>query len=157
MKVNKMKNGIIVCIVLLVCIFIPACASVPKFDDVKNRDWKLAEVHVNSENITIERSEYTAAGFGEIFTLRFDDERISGVGAPNRYFAPYRLVDKQGIAINTIAGTLMIALFEPEKFKEHTFFVLLQNAYRWNLSGKNLELHSKGESGSEAVLIFAPR
>jgi len=133
-----------------------ACASAPRFSDVTNRDWNLAEIRTKPENIIIERNKLKEEGFGDIFTLRFDTERVSGVGAPNRYFAPYTLADKQGITIKTAAQTLMIAIREPEKLKEHDFFVYLQNVTKWNLTKENLELYSKREDGAEAVLVFTP-
>lgn len=131
-----------------------ACMNNSQFSDVLGREWQLAQVRVKPENININRDKLAEEGFSGIFTLRFDEERISGVGAPNRYFAPYALSDKQGLAIENIAGTLMAAISEPEELKEHEFFTLLRNTYRWNLAGKNLELHTKGENGSEAVLVF---
>ena len=135
---------------LLITVSMPAaCLGVPNFSDVQNRDWNLAEIRIGPESITID-------GAGEMFTLRFDMERVNGIGMPNRYFAPYTLADKQGIAINTMAQTRMAALREPEKLKEDEFFFYLQNAVRWNLVRGNLELFSRGQDGLQAVLIFVP-
>jgi len=133
-----------------------ACASAPKFADVMSKDWNLVEVRIKPENIIFERSKLVEEGFGDIFTLRFDTERVNGVAAPNRYFAPYTLAEKQGITIKTVAQTLMVPLREPEKLKEHDFFVYLQNTDKWNFTKGKLELYSKGEDGAEAVLVFDP-
>jgi len=133
-----------------------ACAGVPPFSDIMNRDWNLAEIRTKPENIIIERGKRAEGGLGDIFILRFDVERVNGVGVPNRYFAPYTLADKQGITIKTVAQTQMLAIREPEKLKEHDFFVYLQNVTRWNLVKGNLELYSTGEDGVEAVLVFIP-
>ena len=133
-----------------------ACSSSPKFSDVKNKDWNLVEVRLQNETIAFERNKLEEEGFSEIFTLRFDDERVNGVGAPNRYFAPYTTADKQAITIKTIAGTLMASLREPEKLREYSYFNYLQNVTRWDLVKGNLELYSKGEDGTEAVLVYAP-
>jgi heat shock protein HslJ len=135
---------------LLTIITIPvSCSTVPKFSDVQDRDWKLVEIRINPESIIINESD-------DFFTLRFDMERVNGIGAPNRYFAPYLLADKQGIAIKAIAQTQMAALFEPEELKEHEFFIYLQNTRRWNLVRGNLELYTRGTDGTEAVLVFVP-
>jgi len=134
-----------------------ACASAPQFSTVMNRDWNLAEVRTKPENIIIERGKLAEKGFGDIFTLRFDAERVNGVGAPNRYFAPYTLDDKQGITIKTVAQTLMIAIHEPEELKELDYFVYLQNVTKWNIAKDNLELRSTGKDGAEAVLVFVPK
>ena len=140
----------------LVVFISAACASAPEFSTVMNKDWNLVEIRTKSENIIIERDKLAEEGFGDIFTLRFDSERVNGIGAPNRYFAPYTLTDKQGITIKTVAQTLMIAIREPEKLKEHDYFVYLQNTAKWSFTKENLELYSHGEDGAEAVLVFVP-
>jgi len=126
-----------------------ACSSAPQFSNVQDRDWKLVEIRIEPESIIINESD-------DFFTLRFDKERVNGIGAPNRYFAPYLLADKQGITIKTIAQTQMAALFEPEELKEYEYFVYLQNTTKWNIAGKNLELQSTDKDGTAAVLVFAP-
>jgi heat shock protein HslJ len=134
-----------------------ACAGAPSFSTVMNRDWNLAEIRTKPENIIIERGKLAEEGFDDVFTLRFDKERVNGIGAPNRYFSPYTLADKQGITIKTVAQTQMISFREPEKLKEHDFFVYLQNVTKWNFVKENLELYSTGADGAEAVLVFVPR
>ena len=138
-----------------VVFILAACTSAPKFADVMNRDWNLVEVRTKPENIVFERKKLAEEGFGDIFTLRFDAERVNGIAAPNRYFAPYT-VDKQGITIKTVAQTLMIAIHEPEELKEKDFFAYLQNTTEWNIVKENLELYSTGDDGAEVVLIFIP-
>jgi hypothetical protein len=49
----------------------------------------------------------------------------------------------------------MAPIREPEKLREQDFITYIQNASSWNLKGKNLELCSKTESGSEVVLVFS--
>ena len=141
---------------LVISTALAACSSGPKFSDVKNKDWNLVELRLPRETISFERGKLAEEGFDEIFTLRFDDERVSGVGAPNRYFAPYTAADKQAITIKNIAGSLMASIREPEKLKEHSYFNYLQNVTRWDLVKGNLELYSKGEDGAEVVLVYAP-
>jgi heat shock protein HslJ len=132
-----------------------ACASTPDFSDVSDRDWSLTGVRVNSKSIDFNRGQLAEEGFGEIFTLRFDAERINGVAAPNRYFGPYTLGSKQAITIKQVATTQMAALREPEKLKERDYLLYLQNAVKWNLKHDSLELYSKGEDGKEVILIFS--
>ena len=131
-----------------------ACASAPKFSDVKDKNWELAEVRSKSEKIVLDRSKLTGEGFQNIFSLCFDAERVTGVGAPNHYGAPYTTADKQAITIKPAISTMMAPLREPEELKEHTFFNYLHNVTRWNLDKGNLELYSKGEDGAEVVLVF---
>jgi heat shock protein HslJ len=133
-----------------------ACTSSPKFSDVLDKDWKLIAVN-GSGNITFDRNKLVEEDFADIFTLRFDKERVDGVGAPNRFFAPYTLADKQGISISAVAQSQMVPLREPEYLKEQDFFAYLQNATKWNLvKGKTLELHSTDKDGAAVVLVFAP-
>jgi hypothetical protein len=131
-----------------------ACANIPEFSDVRDKDWKLTEVRADNGNITFDRSTLVNEGFGDIFTLRFDAERINGVAAPNRYFAPYTLAEKQAIDIGPIAGTLMLAIHEPEKLKERDFFAYLENADKWNLAKGKLELRSTNDEGAAVFLVF---
>jgi heat shock protein HslJ len=122
-----------------------------------DKDWNLIAVRGSPENITFNRNKLVEEGFKDIFTLRFDKERVSGIGAPNHYFAPYTLPDnKQAITIKTIAQSQMAPLREPEYLKEHEFFAYLQNTTRWNIAGKNLELYTADKDGAAAVLVFAP-
>jgi len=140
-----------------VVFILAACAGAPRFSAVMNKDWNLAAVRTKPENIIIDRGKLKEEGFGDIFTLRFDAERVNGIGAPNRYFAPYTLADKQGITIKMVAQTQMLAIREPEKFKEKYFFFYLQNTTKWNIAKENLELYSTGEDGAEVVLVFIPK
>jgi heat shock protein HslJ len=132
-----------------------ACASTPSFSDVADRDWSLTGVRINSKSIDFNRGQLAEEGFGEIFTLRFDAERINGVAAPNRYFGPYTQGNKQSLTIKQVATTQMAALREPEKLKERDYLLYLQNTVKWNLKQDNLELYSKGEDGKEVILIFS--
>jgi heat shock protein HslJ len=171
MKMNVMKRTVLLSlmvIALLACKgeressetvhndpLLTLTGAIVPFSDVENRDWQLAALRNDSQFMEIDRialAEY----FDEIFTLHFAAGRLSGVAAPNRYFAPYTLGNNQDIAIGIIAGTLMAALFEPEELKEGDYFSYLQNTHKWNLTDGNLELHTKAEDGTAKVLVFAP-
>jgi heat shock protein HslJ len=148
---EKMKKITIVSAVLASLL---GCASGPKFTDVSGLEWKLIGVSIEGQSINFDRNALVNDGFGEIFTLTFDAERLSGVGAPNRYFAPYTLGSKQAITVQTVAGTLMAAIRQPEKLRENDYFTYISNTYEWNLVGGNLELHSKNADGKDVVLTF---
>jgi len=129
-------------------------ANVQNFSDVSGRNWKLMEVRAGKD-VIFQRSMLTPETPKDVFTLRFDSERVSGAGCPNRYFAPYTLAEKQAINIEPIAGTLMIALFEPEQLREREFFAYLENADQWNLVKGNLELRSVNDKGAAVSLVFS--
>jgi len=124
------------------------------FSDVSNKTWKLMEVRAGKD-VIFKRDMLTPETPKDVFTLRFDSERVSGAGCPNRYFAPYTLAEKQAINIEPIAGTLMIALFEPEQLREREFFAYLENADQWNLVKGNLELRSVNDKGAAVILVFS--
>ena len=132
-----------------------ACRSTANFSTITGKEWLLAEIRTQNGNITLDRNDLKNRGFGEnIFSLVLDTDRVSGTGAPNRYFAPCTQGEAQSMSILNIAGTLMAPLFEPEKLKEHEFFAYLQNVYKWDLVKGKLELYTRDENRAEAVLVF---
>jgi heat shock protein HslJ len=156
---RKMKKTIIV--VLLVIVFLSGCASKgnhPNFSDVIGTEWKLLEVHVDDtfgRNILFDRSVLSYEGFGEIFTLTFDTQLLSGAGSPNRYSAPFTLGEGNAITIMPMRSTLMASIFEqPERLPEHQYFIYMQGVYEWRLTEERLELLSKTEDGREVRLVF---
>jgi heat shock protein HslJ len=130
------------------------CSSAPQFSDVRDRDWRLTEIRAGKDGVIFERGMLAPESLNNAFTLRFDAERISGVGFPNRFFAPYSLAEKRAIDIKPVAGTLMAALFEPEQLKEREFFAYLENADKWNIVKGNLVLRSTDDKGAEVFLVF---
>ena len=130
-------------------------SSVTPFSQLQNKDWYLIAVRTTPE-IDLDRDKLAEEGFGEFFTLRFDGERASGIGAPNRYTAPYTH-DGQGLSIGHAASTMMAAFREPEQLKEHEFFAYLQNTVQWNLADGKLELHTKKSDATGAILVFTER
>jgi len=123
-----------------------------------DRDWRLAEIRSAGKTVTINRTppaSFATVDLSGWFSIRFQDGQVSGVGAPNRYVGPYTLADNQAIAIGPTASTMMASFYELAELKEREYFAYLQNAYRWNLSGGNLELHTRAD-GTETVLVFSP-
>jgi heat shock protein HslJ len=140
---------------MLVVLGAISCKSAPQFSEIIGKEWKLIEVQVSGKSIGFDRNILNNEGFGDIFTLNFDAERISGIGAPNKYFAPYTADKDLTLKVEPIAGTLMAPLRQPEKLKEHDFFTYLGNASKWNLVKGNLQLASKDKDGSDVTLIFS--
>jgi len=127
-----------------------------KFADVADKDWRLAEIRSAGKTVTINRTP--PASFANVdlsgwFGIRFQNGQVNGAGAPNRYFGTYTLADNQAISMGPMASTQMASFYEPTELKEHEYFAHLQNVNRWNLSGGNLELHSRAD-GTETVLVF---
>jgi len=121
---------------------------------IEGNEWKLIAVYINGEDTLFWRDTLPKEP-GNLFTLTFGAELLSGVGAPNRYSAPYAMGDNQSISVMPMRSTMMAALFEPEKLNEHDFFTYLQNACEWKQVNNNLELLSKTQNGVEVRLVFS--
>ena len=136
----------------------PAHDGGARFGDVEGREWKLVELRRVTETVFIDR-EVDLYGFGEIYTIKFQEGRVSGMGAPNRFFGPYTVGGNRALRIGSedgaLASTLMMPLVEPEFLREHEYFGYLSRVIRWDLRERNLKLFSSGEDGSEMVLVFA--
>ena len=144
-------------LVLFAATALSSCKNMPDFSDVTGKEWFLAEIRTKSEIIVLARNDPEKGGLGNAFSLVLDAGRVSGAGAPNRYFAPYTLGENQAITIQDIAGTMMAPLFEPEKLKEHDYFSYLQNASKWDFAKRQLKIYTRGDNGAEAVMIFSAR
>jgi heat shock protein HslJ len=149
---------------------ISACANVPEssqstqearsgseFSRLMGTDWALVMVRSGPETVNIDRAKFAQEGInGDWFTIHFDDGRLNGVAAPNRYFGPYTTADGQALSIGLLGSTLMASFLELDELKEHEYYAYLQNVSRWDISGVNLELHTKNDSGADVALVFAP-
>jgi len=142
-------------LLILVFAVIISCSSTPNFSDVAGKDWKLIEVNVNDRVILFDRDTLNNEDAGNIYTFNFDAQNISGTGAPNIYSGPYTLGDNQAISLSPVSSTMMAPLKQPEKLREYDFFVYLQNAYKWNLVDKKLELYSKTDDDAEVRMVFS--
>jgi len=120
---------------------------------IAGREWKLIEVYINGAKTRFNRSTLPAE-IGNFFTLNFDAQNISGVGAPNRYSAPYTLSERT-INIMVILSTKMASLIQPENLTEQDFLNYLQNVHSWRLANNNLELLSTTQNGGEVRLVFS--
>jgi hypothetical protein len=174
MKINK--NYRITVTAALAAVFFCALASgcvssagrsaarkAPRFSDLLNREWRLTAIQDTKGNPiggpagdgpVFSRQELEELGMGDAFTLTFDGERVSGKGAPNRYFSPCEAGAGQTLSIQAIAGTLMMALVEPQGLTERGYFDYLEQVFRWDLVQGRLYLFSETASGDGAVLIY---
>jgi heat shock protein HslJ len=121
---------------------------------IEGNEWKLIEVYVNGRNTRFSRNTLPEE-LKNFFTVNFDAQNVSGVGAPNRYSAPYTKGDNQTINIMLIRSTMMATFLEPENLTEHDFFRYMQNAHNWELINNNLELFSRTETGGDVRLVFS--
>jgi heat shock protein HslJ len=147
-------------LLIALAVFAAGCASMggsgkADFSSVAGSEWILSEVRGPAQTITLNRETNS-----ENFTLQFGDNEgqplVSGRASPNRYFGPYTLGDNQAITFEPGMGLTRMAnlLAEAEDLTEDEFIAYLGNVVRWSLDGRNLQLHSIGEDGTETVLVF---
>jgi len=139
---------------------VTSCAGAPAlatadFSQVEGIEWSLVELRRGTEIIRIDREAFAALDIGEAYSLTFEDGRVSGMGAINRFFGPFTLGEGSDLSIGHMASTMMAALFEVECLREHEYFAYLSNVTSWSVNEQNLYLRTSSEDGNEAILVFA--
>jgi heat shock protein HslJ len=124
------------------------------FNEAVDKEWRLAEVRTPSGPMGFSRAALEAEGMGDYYTLRFDKERLTGKGAPNRYTAPYQLGEGAAISIQAIAGTLMASFREPPGLQEREYYRCLEQVSRWDLEEDTLNLYTLNAAGESLVLVY---
>ena len=130
-----------------------AAAKAANFSDIIDKDWVLEEIQIGQTIIHINR----AADISEVYTIRFEADRLGGTAAPNRYFSPYTAEGANSISIGMVGSTMMAPLFERNDLAENRYFLFLEKVFRWELNNEKLELFSVDESGNEAKLIYSDK
>ena len=125
-----------------------AAENALNFSSIGGKNWKLEEVRTGQTAVRINR------GTVEIFTLVFEQGRVSGIGAPNRYFGPYTGGDSGALSFGAMASTMMAALFENEALKEHEYFAYLAKVFRWDLRDSRLMLYTLNPKNEEVILVY---
>ena len=133
----------------------PSWETGTSFDDIEGKEWILLEVKNAGETIVMDRQKLQAQGLGGVYTIQFQEGRISGMGSPNRYFGPYTVGNNRALTIGDVASTMMFSFIQPDGLSESEYFALLSNTARWDLRGELLELYSLNSDGAEVVLVFA--
>jgi heat shock protein HslJ len=147
-----MVPACIAALALSVCAASPAPRETPDFDSLLEKDWRLIEVRQGDDSVSLDRP--ATDDMEDVFTLRFDSERISGRAFPNRYFGPYSRGKGQAITIGEVAATLMASFKELDALTEKEYFRYLAGVQSWNLVQGRLELHAAASDGFKAVLVF---
>jgi len=147
---------------LLVIAMIMSCNTTPKnvssFSGVMGKDWKLIEVQHEgtpfNRLVLYDRNDLKKHNVGNVYTVNFSADMVSGTGAPNKYTAPYTLGDGDAITIQEMKSTLMAPLVQPEKLQEQAFYNYMKSVEKWSVDNGNLVLHSKASNGKAVKLIF---
>jgi heat shock protein HslJ len=129
----------------------------PDFGEVIGREWVLFQIQALAGPGKFSRAVLEVQGMGDYYTLRFNKERLTGKGAPNRYTAHYQLGEWTSISIQAIAGTLIAALREPPGLQEREYYGYLERVSRWSLEKGTLNLYTRNSSGESLVLVYQLR
>jgi heat shock protein HslJ len=160
-----MKNTriIFVAVFLLSIIIFPLMLSaspsqeggyVVSFNEVIGKEWMLADLRVGGNTITMDRVKLAADNMADVYSLTFNEGRVSGKAAPNRYFGPYTESSGKALNLGNIASTLMASSKVPDGLNETEYFAYLTRVTRWDLVNGKLELYSTDSNGTAAVLVF---
>lgn len=95
-------------------------------------EWHLVQLRGNDVSFAAERFNLTFAADGS----------LAGIGACNRFTAPYSVTEKRGIDIGTIASTRRMC---PDIEAEQTLFRELDDAAFYEIDGPMLLLLNDGE------------
>jgi heat shock protein HslJ len=117
--------------------------------EIQGKDWILEEMRINSATVRINRPNNI-----ECFTLRFEAERISGIGHPNRYFGPYTAGEGNSLSIGNMGSTRMASFIEIDGLNEDEYFSYLAKAKSRAIRNGKLELTSSGKNGEAVVLVY---
>jgi len=159
------KSGIIVCTILFLWIVSFPASGAPAHDggavfaDLEGKEWILSEFINAGKTVRMDRQKLLADNLGGVFTIRFSDGQVNGMGAPNRYFGPYTAGANRSLVMGNLASTMMMAFREPDELKESEYFGFLRTVTRWDQRDGKLELHGHRTEGSgvtETILIFIP-
>ena len=116
--IDLQAKGVIVFLTVLVlaAIVFPAAAfgapahdGAATFKDVEGKEWILSELRSAGKTISMDRQKLAADNLGGVYTISFRDDKASGMGAPNRYFAPFTAGNNRTLSIGLIASTMMLA------------------------------------------------
>jgi len=123
----------------------------PVFSEALGSRWKLTEVKNKSAAFNIDRTKSPT----DIYTIKFETARLTGLGAANFYSATYVARENHTFSILKFARILDRALYEMENFTEYEYFRHLERVNRWDFNKGKLELHTYDEYGARVSLIFS--
>jgi heat shock protein HslJ len=142
----------------LITTILMSCSSTPQSSgdvpEFAGKDWKLIEVYIDGNKTQFNRNSLQNESTRNLFTLKFDGQALSGIGAPNNFSSRYTLGNNQAITILPGITTLMAPLSVPGNLSEYDFYAYLYSAQKWGMVNNNLELHSKTADGKMVILKF---
>jgi hypothetical protein len=122
--------------------------------DIQGKNWHLTEVKRGYDVIAaIDRTDVPR----DIYTIRFEADRLAGVGAPNTYFAAYSIGEDYDLSIWGVSSTRVSPIFQMKAFSENEYFKCLKSTAVWYRLGENLVLYTypEGDYDNPIILVFS--
>jgi len=116
----------------------------------QGKNWYLLEVIIGTTAIDINRDNKPDL----IYTIMFNSERFTGIGAYSRYFGPYTVNKNHSFSFKKITSTRLGPKYETNNFTEHEYFAYMERVYRWEMRDGKLELYSSKEDGTKVILVY---
>jgi len=147
---NLLAVSLLICIPAVFTYANSRVAGNVTFGEVQDKLWNLAEVKNGSAVISIDRTNVTR----DIYTVKFQKDRLIGSGAANAFFAAYTTGENQALSIGRIGSSRVAPSHEMKNFTERDYLLCLQKVDRWDLRDGKLELHTYDKDGARVVLVF---
>jgi hypothetical protein len=125
-----------------------------RYEDLLEITWQLCEIRVGYGRTEFDRQAMAENGIGDIYTLEFTQEGISGKAAPNRYFSAYELRHNHDFRLRPIVGTLMAANINIGGIMESEYYWYLQHTSHWEIVNNGLELYAYPSQNEEIVMRY---
>jgi len=116
----------------------------------QGKNWYLFEVIIGTNVIRINRDDKPSM----IYTIMFNSERFTGIGAYSRYFGPYSAKKDHSIFFRKLTSTRLGAKYETDIFNESDYFKYIENADRWEMRADKLDIYSSNDDGVQVILVY---
>jgi len=116
----------------------------------QGKNWYLYEVIIGTNIIRINRDDKPSL----IYTIMFNAERFTGMGAYSRYFGPYSVKKDHSLFLRKVTSTRLGSKYETDTFNERKYFTFIERVNRWEIRSGKLELYSFDDDGAQVILIY---
>jgi heat shock protein HslJ len=161
---KKLSITAISTITVLLAIVFPTCAfGAPAHDggaefarDVEKTEWILSEFRVAGKTVQADRRKFEANNMGGIYTITFEEDKVNGMGAPNRYFGPYQAGDNNALTLQPVGSTMMAAIVtDPQRITAPPYFQYLSKVKSWKVNQNKLELTGSDTANKPLTMVFS--
>jgi len=116
----------------------------------QGKNWYLYEVVSGANVIRINRDDKPNL----FYSIMFNSERFTGIGAYSRYFGPYTVKKDHSLFIKRVASTRLGPKHEADAFNESEYFSYIERVTHWEIRAGKLELYSSNDDGYQVILVY---